>query len=205
MRKLLSGLLWDVGLPIVVYYAGRILGYDVFPSLAAAGSAAVLRVAFVALVQRRLNGLAAVVGGTFALLLVVSLLTGDPRILLAKESVLSGAAGLLLVGSCLTRQPLVYTLGRKANAGKPEMLADWDTRWRDDPAFRKHFTSLTAVFGGVFLADAIIRVVLVYTLPVDTMANLSPVMHVAALGLLVGWALWHRNRRQRAVEQANAR
>ncbi|TDW19209.1 VC0807 family protein [Kribbella kalugense] len=204
MRKLLTGLLWDVGLPIVVYYAGRILGYDVFPSLAAAAGAALLRVAFVAVVQRRLNGIAAVVGGTFALLLVVSLLTGDPRILLAKESVLSGAAGLLLVGSCLIRRPLVYTLARKANAGKPEVLADWDARWPNDPAFRKHFTSLTAVFGGVLLADAIIRLVLVYTLPVNTMANLSPLMHIAALGLLVSWALWHRNRRQHATEQTTA-
>ena len=59
---------------------------------------------------------------------------------------------------------------------------------------------LTVVFGGVLLADAIIRLVLVYTLPVNTMANLSPVMHVAALGPLVSWALWHRNRRQRALD-----
>ena len=101
MRKHLIGLLWDLGLPLVVYYAGRILGYDVLPALAAAAGAALLRVAFIAVVRRRLNGLAAFVGGTFALLLVVSLLTGDPRILLAKESVLSGAAGLLLVGSML--------------------------------------------------------------------------------------------------------
>ena len=28
-RKLLRGLLWDVGLPAVVYYGGRALGYDV--------------------------------------------------------------------------------------------------------------------------------------------------------------------------------
>lgn len=197
MRKHLIGLLWDLGLPLVVYYAGRILGYDVLPALAAAAGAALLRVAFIAVVRRRLNGLAAFIGGTFALLLVVSLLTGDPRILLAKESVLSGAAGLLLVGSCLLSRPLVYSIARKANAAKPELLADWDTRWRDEPAFRKHFTMLTVVFGGVLLADAIIRLVLVYTLPVNTMANLSPVMHVAALGLLVSWALWHRNRRQR--------
>ncbi|WP_432887653.1 VC0807 family protein [Kribbella sp. CA-245084] len=197
MRKQLTGLLWDVGLPLVVYYAGRILGYDVLPALAAAAGAALLRVAVIAVVRRRLNGLAAFVGGTFAVLLVVSLLTGDPRILLAKESVLSGAAGLLLLGSCLLGRPLVYAIARKANAGKPELLAEWDDRWRTQPTFRKHFATLTAVFGGVLLADAIIRLVLVYTLPVNTMANLSPVMHVAALGILIGWSLWYRNHRQR--------
>jgi hypothetical protein len=200
MRKLLTGLLWDVGLPLVVYYAGRILGFDVLPSLAAAAGVALLRVAVVAVAQRRRNGLAAIVAGTFALLLVVSLLTGDPRILLAKESVLSGAAGLLLVGSCLVGRPLVYAIARKANAGKPEVLAGWDERWRTQSAFRKHFTTLTAVFGGVLLADAIVRLILVYTLPIDTMADLSPVMHVTALGLLIAWSLWYRNHRSRAVQ-----
>ncbi|MER7244462.1 VC0807 family protein [Kribbella sp. NPDC000426] len=199
MRKVLAGLLWDIGLPLVVYYAGRILGYDVLPALAAAAGAALVRVACIAVVRRRLNGLAAFVGGTFALLLVVSLLTGDPRILLAKESVLSGAAGLLLLGSCLLGRPLVYTIARKANAAKPQLLAEWDDRWHTQPTFRQHFTTLTTVFGGVLLADAIIRLILVYTLPVNTMANLSPAMHVAALALLITWSLWYRNHRHRRM------
>ncbi|MFG1627030.1 VC0807 family protein [Kribbella sp. NPDC049227] len=204
-KAVLIGLLWDLGLPAAVFYGARALGYDVLPALVAGGVAALIRVAFVAVVRRRLNGLAALVGGTFAVLVIVSLLTGDPRILLAKESVLSGAAGLLLVGSCLLGKPLVYTLGRKLNTGKPDVLAQWDERWRTEPAFRGHFMKLTAVFGGVLLADAIVRLVLIYSLPVDLMANLSPVLHVAALAVLVGLALWFRSRRQRAMEQANAR
>ena len=199
-RKLLRGLLWDVGLPAVVYYAGRGLGYDVLPALAAGGGAALIRVAFVAVVHRRLNGLGALVGASFALLLVLSLLTGDPRILLARESVLSGAAGLLLVGSCLAGRPLIYTLA--LNAGKPELLAEWDERWRTQPQFRRRFLKLSAVVGGVLLADAIVRLVLVYLLPVDVMANLSPVLHVGSLAVLVGWGLWYR---KRALEQAHAR
>ncbi|MEV4569198.1 hypothetical protein AB0K12_35970 [Nonomuraea sp. NPDC049419] len=53
---------------------------------------------YVAVVRRRLNGLAALVSVTFVVLLVASLLT-EARILLAKESILTGAAGLRLVGS----------------------------------------------------------------------------------------------------------
>lgn len=52
--------------------------------------------------------------------------------------------------------------------------------------------------GGVLLADAILRIVLIYLLPVDLMANLSPVLHVGALAVLVGWGLWYR---KQAVEQ----
>jgi intracellular septation protein A len=184
MRKLLIPLLWDVGLPAVVYYGAHGLGYDVQTSLVAAAIAALLRVAFVALLHRRLDVIAAVVGGTFAVLLGISLLTNDPRILLAKESVFSGAAGVLLVGSCLVGRPLVDTLARKA--GKTP-----------DPSFRKHLTTMTLLFGAILLIDAIVRLVLIYSLPLDTMANLSPILHVAALALLVGCALWFRKRRQR--------
>ncbi|MET8864907.1 hypothetical protein ABZW11_18370 [Nonomuraea sp. NPDC004580] len=57
----------------------------------------------------RLDGLAALVSATFVLLLAASLLTGDPRILLAKESILAGAAGLLLLSN-------TEYLGRTARA-----------------------------------------------------------------------------------------
>ena len=102
----------------------------------------------------------------------------------------------------LTGRPLIYTLARKLNAGKPELLAEWDERWRTQPQFRRRFLKLSAVVGGVLLADAIVRLVLVYLLPVDVMANLSPVLHVGSLAVLVGWGLWYR---KRAVEQAHAR
>lgn len=199
MRKNLMGLLWDVALPAAVYYGAHALGYDVLPALAAGGVAALLRVAYVAVVRRRLNGVGALVGATFALLLVVSLLTGDPRVLLARESVLSGAAGLLLVGSCVIGRPFIYVAARKLNAGKAELLAQWDARWQTQPSFRRHFLTLSAVMGGILLTDAILRVVLILLLPVDEMANLSPVLHFGALAVLAAWLLWYR---KRAVEQA---
>lgn len=201
-KKLLIGLLWDIGLPAVAYYGGRALGYDVLPALAAGGVAALLRVAFVAAVRRRLNGIGLIMGATFALLLVVSLFTGDPRVLLARESVLSGAGGLLLVGSCLIGKPLIYTAARKLNAGKAELLAQWDELWRTQPQFRRRFTTLSTVMGCILLADAIARLVLIYLLPVDTMANLSPVLHFGALALLAGYALWHRKHAMNRLPQS---
>jgi intracellular septation protein A len=189
-RVLLMGLLWDVGLPAVVFYVCRALGFDILPALAAGGLAALIRVGCVAAVRHRLDGLAALVGVTFALLLVVSLLTGDPRILLAKESILSGAAGLLLVGSCLIGRPVLYALVRRLNAGKDELLAQLDQRWRTQPSFRRHFVVLSAVMGSVLLTEL---------LPIDVMASLSLVLHAGTIALLVCWALWYRGRRQRAV------
>ncbi|NUR95972.1 MAG: hypothetical protein HOV67_12035 [Kribbellaceae bacterium] len=198
MRKLPAGLLLDVGLPAVVYYGAHALGYSIETSLIAAGVGALLRVAYVAIAHRRLDVIAAVVGGTFAIMLAISLLTNDPRVLLAKESVVSGVAGVLLVGSCLVGRPLVYVLARKFKTAP-----DWDDRWQHERAFRRRFTTLSLIFGGVLLVDALGRLVLILALPVDTMANLSPVLHLATLALLGGAGLWLRSHR-RAPEQTPA-
>lgn len=202
VRRLVVGLLWDVGLPAVVFYACRVLGVDVVLALAAGGVAALVRVGWVAALRRRLNGLAALVAGSFLVLVGVSLLTGDPRILLARESILSGAAGLLLVGSCVVGRPVLYAVVRRLNAGKDEMLARWDHLWRTQPAFRRPFTVMSAVSGSVLLTEAAVRVVLVYLLPIDVMAGLSTVLHLGALALLACWVLWYRGRRQRAAQPA---
>lgn len=77
-RPLLIGLLWDVGLPAVVFYAGRSFGLGVIWALTAGAVAALVRVGCVAAVRHRLDGLAALVGTSFVLLLAASLLTGDP-------------------------------------------------------------------------------------------------------------------------------
>ncbi|MFB9469763.1 VC0807 family protein [Nonomuraea salmonea] len=189
-RQLIKDLLWDVGLPTVVFYLCRALGLEALPALAVGGLAALARVGYVAVVRRRLNGLAALVSATFVLLLAASLLTGDPRILLAKESILAGAAGLLLVGSCVVGRPIVYAVIRRLDDAER-----WEERWRTEPALRRHFTTLSLVMGTGLLLDAVVRGVLICLLPIDTMAGLSMALHVATLALLAVWVLWYRGRR----------
>ena len=198
-RGLIVGLLWDVGIPAAVYYGCRAVGVDTWYALAAAGLVALLRVAYVAVARRRLDGVAAVVGGVFALLLVVSAVTGDPRVLLARESIVSGALGLLLLGSLVVGRPVLYALMRRFNAGNAELLARWDQRWRGTPGFRRIFVLTSLVWGVGLLAEALIRIVLIYLLPVDVMAGVSTVLQLATIVLLVGWSLAYRRRRAQAV------
>lgn len=198
-RRLITGLVWDVGLPAVVYYGCRALGVDALLALAAGGLAALIRVGYVAALRRRLDGLGVFVGVSFVLVLAVSLLAGDPRVLLARESILSGAAGLVLVGSCLIGRPVLYAVARRLYTGKDDVLAQWDQRWRTQPSFRRHFMLLSAVLGAVLVTESAVRLVLIYLLPVDVMAGLSTALQIGTVALLVGWGLWYRARRQRAA------
>lgn len=204
-RTLVAGLLWDVGLPVVVFCACRAFDMAALLALAAGGVAALVRVGWVAFLRRRLAGLAAIVSVSFVLLLVVSLLTGDARVLLARESILTGAAGLVLLGSCVLGKPVLFLLVRRLNAGKEDALARLDERWRTVPSFRRQFFGLSAVFGGVFLAESILRVVLIYLLPIDAMAVVSPALQLGTVAVVVLWALWYRGRRQRAAAAGDDR
>jgi len=197
-RTLITGLAWDIALPAVVFYVLDAAGVDTALALAAGGAAALLRVAAVATVHRRLDGVAAVVAAGFVLVLVVSLITGDPRVLLVRESLLTGALGLLLVGSCAIGKPALYALVRRAHSGNRAMLAHLAQRWHDDPGFRARFTLPSLVIGGVLLVESVARIVLICTLPLEVMPGVSTGLHLGAIAILVVFAMWLRNRRRRA-------
>ncbi|MET9251696.1 VC0807 family protein [Nonomuraea sp. NPDC003709] len=192
---LLKTLVPDVVLPVAVYYACRRFGVDEELSLLLGAAAAFVRVLIAAVVRRQFNGLAALVCAGFVAGLLLAFVTGDPRFLLAKESLLSGMLGLLLLGSCLAGKPLMYAVMRRLTAGDPGKLAEWERLWQSAPQFRKVFLTLTLVWGAGLLTESIIRIPLIYSLPLDVMAGLSTVLQLATFALLIGWSLLYRRQR----------
>lgn len=64
--------------------------------------------------------------------------------------------------------------------------------------------TMSAVWGAGLLVEAAVKLVLVYTLPVDVMVAVSAVMGPATFGLLMLWTVAYTVRLQRkvAAEQA---
>lgn len=73
-----SGLLWDVGAPLVGYYALHALGASDWVALLVATVAAGLRMAWVAVRTREITWFAAVMLAVFGLGLVLAFVGGDP-------------------------------------------------------------------------------------------------------------------------------
>jgi hypothetical protein len=201
-RSLLVGLLCDIGLPVAVYYGCRTIGVESHLALLVGGCVGLVRVAGAAVRRRRLNGLAALVAGTFLVLLAVSSWTGDERILLSRDSIVSAALGLLLLGSCLVGRPLMYSLVRRLHADDRRKLAEWDGFWRTRPEFRRIFMVMSVVWGTVLLVESVVRIVLIYLLPVDVMAGLSTLIQLCTVALLFVWTLWYRKGRERGAASA---
>ncbi|RLO11035.1 hypothetical protein DYB28_009713, partial [Aphanomyces astaci] len=107
----------------------------------------------------------------------VAAATSDARLLLVKDSFLTVGFGLTFLGSmCLTNENLIWYYNRQFNG--PEAKARLDAMYAY-PAVKQATTTMCWVWGGGLLAEAAVRIVLIYVLEVHVMAYASP----DALGL----------------------
>ncbi|MFB7181209.1 VC0807 family protein [Streptomyces sp. NPDC056257] len=138
-------------------------------------------------------------------------LVGDPsaRALLVKDSAVTGLFGLLCLSTLLAKRPLMFYFGRKfATDGTPESTAWWNGLWQYE-GFRTTMTRMTLVWGVAYVIEAVVRVILAYTLSTKTMVALSPIMIYTVLGALGVWTALYGKRSQaegerRAAEAAEA-
>lgn len=179
----------DAGLAVLAYGVARLLGFSPFVGLVAGTVVAGLRVTWVVIRQRRLDPFAVFMLGIFVLGLVLSLVTGSPRFLLVKESFGTGAAGLAFVLTCLRGKPLAYHASQRVAAPTVAERDQWAQLWVDEPIFRRRFRTMSLVIGGALLVEALVRIPLIYALPIDAMAVLSPLLTPVVVTLTSIWAV----------------
>jgi hypothetical protein len=190
-RLMVRGLAWDVGLPLVAYYALHLLGASDWVALLTASLAAGLRIVWAAVRDRRLNLFAVVMLVVFAVGLALAFVEGDPRFLLLKDSFVTGAVGLTFAVTTLFDRPLTLAAMQSFTPAKAEFLAE---RYRTDARVRRGYRLSSWVWGVGLLLEAALRVPLVFLLPVSVMVAVSQVMMIAAFALLIAWTSWYSRR-----------
>ncbi|WP_203874783.1 VC0807 family protein [Planobispora takensis] len=200
----MSVVLWDVVPVIGTYYGCRALGVSEYLSLLAASGVGFLRVAYVALRQRRFDGFAAFMGLLFGVGLGLAFLTGDERFLLAVKSVTTSIAGLVFLGTCLLGRPAAFAVAKRFGAEDADTARRWDALYAAEPAFRRVYLVMTLVWALVLLAESALRVPLVYLLPTDVMAGLSSLLLIGTIGLLALWSGWYGKRGEQAALRARS-
>jgi hypothetical protein len=164
------GLLWfalDLLAPTALIYVVLWLGSGLYLALLASAAVSALS----ALVShRRGTGKQRFAPHMLALSLAafaVAVVTGSDRFLLAKESVLTALAGFWFIGSLWAARPLTYRFTRPLLEGRFKgKRRSWELLWEHEPRFRRLWYVSTVMWGVAMLIDAVVRVVLAYTLPV---------------------------------------
>ncbi|WP_329592292.1 hypothetical protein OG298_27310 [Streptomyces sp. NBC_01005] len=178
----LMPLLVDVGVPLASYYALKAAGLGTFAALAWSSVLPAVRTVWGVVRKRRLNGLAALIVTVNVVSLLTSLVVGDPRLMLAKDSGVSSIIGLVILVTALKGQPMM-TAGVRPWLVKGDAAKDaaWQRLAAGSAAFRRAEIRFSAVWGAALLGECVLRAVGAYTLPVETMVWLGTVVMVATL------------------------
>lgn len=197
VKAMLRGLAWDVGLPVVAFYVLSWLGVSDWAALLTASCLAGLRVIWGIVRERALNPFATVMLIVFGLGLALSFVTGDPRFLLVVKSLVTGAIGLVFLVTALRgRRPLTLAAQQ---SWSPATADDLACEYAANPAVRRGHRLSSTVWGLGLLAESLLRVPIVYLLPLDVAVGASSALLVVTLLALLCW-----NARYVARAQARA-
>ena len=187
-RAVMPEIFFDVVLPYLVFFVLRRIGISDVIALSAGAAVSIAVLLAKAASKRRLDKLAAFILLTFVIGIAASFLSGDPRVTLLRESAYTGVIGLVLLASLLAKRPLLFQFAQQSAGGNGDN-SWWEQRWQQAPAFRSAFRTITAVWGSVMLVDALLRLPVVFLVPVDTGVVVSPLIFVIAL---IGLIIWTR-------------
>jgi hypothetical protein len=195
-RWLRRGMLWfafDLLAPTALLYALLGLGSSLYLALLASASVSAVS----ALVSyRRGTGNQRFAPSMLALALAgfaVALVTGSDRFLLAKESVLTAMVGLWFFGSIWAERPLTYRFTRPMLEGRMSRVGPpWELLWEREPSFRRSWRMSSLIWAVALLIDAVVRVVMAYTLPVNAVPALQTGLMIATTLLMqvVTWVYY---------------
>ncbi|MFD2421168.1 VC0807 family protein [Amycolatopsis pigmentata] len=196
--RTITPVLLDLVLPIGGYFLLHgIGGLSDFWALTIAGSATGAYAAINTARRGKLDVLGLLVVLEVALSIGLLFTTRDPRIVLLKPSLYIAVAGGYTLVTCFIGRPLCYESGKPfVTKGDPDRLRAYELSWHRSDRFRRALRVVTAFWGVAFLADAVVRVVVVYSLTperVSASVMLSTVpLVVLVLAALVGTRLLMR-------------
>ncbi|MEV6942218.1 VC0807 family protein [Streptomyces sp. NPDC051172] len=178
----LRPLIVDVAVPLGSYYLFKdAFGMSTFAALAWSSVVPAVRTVWSVVKERRTNGLAGLILVVNVVSLLLSFVSGDPRLMLAKDSAVSSTVGIGILVSVALGRPMM-TAGMKPFLvkGDPKKEAAWQRlasgRAAASADFLRKERTFSVIWGVALLTECVARVVGAYTVPVETMVWLGGVV-----------------------------
>ena len=180
----LRAVILDIVAPVAVYYGARELGASVWVALIAGGAVPAISVLIGLVTRRRADAMGVIIVAALAASTALSVVSGSPRALLVRDGLTTGAWACYIYLSLLARRPATFVVSRPLLEGRRvfDPLArawvrpapmSWDEIWERAPAFRRIWRICTIIWGSAILADATVRIVMAYTLPITVIPALG--------------------------------
>ncbi len=201
-RNVLIPYIVDVVGPFIAYAIVHWLGAPAFWALTAGGLVAATSTA-INTARRGLDSVGTLVLLEILVSIALLVFIHDERLMLIRPSFYTLVAAVYLLYTAAVGKPLTFEAARPiATKGDPARNASYDHAWATSAEFRRIHTLVTTGFGIALIADSILRVVVVYTTPVDRSMWLSNVPHTVAMILFLVVSAMAGRRFKRLVEGA---
>jgi hypothetical protein len=178
----------DVALPLAAYYAARqAFGLPMVPALIVSSVVPAVRTVLGLVRGREWNLLAVLILASNVVGVATTFLTGDARLMIAKDGLVSSVIGASVLLSVVRGRPMMSTALRPfLTRGNPAREAAWEALRSGGgaaAAFRRAEQGYSLVWGIALLAECVARVVGAYTLPLTIMVWLPTALLVGAIVL----------------------
>ena len=185
--QMLPTLIVDVAMPIIAFNLLTHYRVSTLWALVAGGLFPALNNLRVWATSRRLEPLGIIVMTFLVIGTAASLISGSVFFALIKESFLTATFGFICFASLLAERPLMFYINRQFVAGDdPVKLEWWNGLWQY-PHFRAAQRTVTAVWGSVYLAEAVLRVVFALIMSPAEVVSISPIMAFGVTIALIAW------------------
>jgi hypothetical protein len=183
----LGPLFADLVAPLAVYYLAQARGAGALAATMLAGLSTLPRQLVRFARRRRLDGLGIAVLAAFVLGALLTLYTGDARLMAVKDAIWPLVAALVTAGSCVRGKPVSFYVFRPLlTQGRVERRPLWDEVWAGGAAFRRALRTLAAVWATILVMVATAQVVLGLRLPVNQAAAVPTLAQLVGVALLLG-------------------
>jgi hypothetical protein len=113
---------------------------------------------------KRIDGFGLLVLLEIAASVVITVISDDPRFVLARHSIYLAIGGIYTIVTCWVGRPLMLDATKPmAAAGDPVRAQGYENAWTNNPRFRTIKRLMTAGLGAVLIAVAVLQALLIYT------------------------------------------
>lgn len=150
--------------------------------------------------EQRIDVFAVVVLAEVVASVVLTSISGDARFVLARISFYLVIGGAVILATTWSERPVMRTaLKPVASQGDPARAEAFERAWQHSRQFRALYRAMTAGLGAVFVIDAVVRVVIIYSRPATAVVTSSL---TSQLPLIILIAVWFAAGRGLAVPRA---
>ncbi|KAF1803872.1 hypothetical protein FB192DRAFT_1301784 [Mucor lusitanicus] len=177
-RPMFIMLFFDVGLPLAVYYILKIW-LSVLIALILSGIPPLLRVFYVFWKKRHIDILGCVFVFSFILSAVLSVISGDVRLTLLRDSTVTAVISLMFFVTLIplktrwfTLRPMIFLFSQQMMAEQPpvewvdkqgehQSMEKMEFLWQNVPVYRRYCYILDAIWGFVLLGEFLAKVIMI--------------------------------------------